>query len=50
MFDFVVLLHEEGVLGLAKEIADGILCEYHIDGIQYENTFELDEYSVIIDL
>lgn len=50
MFEFVVYLHDEGVLGLAEGISDGIRCEYYIDGVQYENIFEPDEYSVIIDL
>jgi len=50
MYDYVVLLLEEGVLGLAKEISDGIHCVYRIDGIEYSQTFEYNEYEVVVDL
>jgi hypothetical protein len=50
MYDMVIYLLEEGVLGLAKEINDGVQCEYWIDGVSYSETFETNEYTLVLDL
>lgn len=50
MYDFVVYLLEEGVLGLAQEISDGVLCDFFIDGVQYAQTFTPDEYIIKLNI
>lgn len=48
MYDYVVFLLEEGVLGLAKEISDGIKCDYYIEGISMSDCFSFGDYEVIV--
>lgn len=48
--DYVVLLREEGVFGLATRISDGISCTYYCEGVEYVDTFTEGEYLVLIDL
>lgn len=50
MYDYVVFLLEEGVLGLAHEISDGIECTYYIDGIEFSDTFEYGDFRKILDI
>lgn len=50
MYDFVVFLLEEGVLGLATEISDGIECIYYIDGVEFSDTFESGEFRIVLDI
>lgn len=50
MYDFVVFLLEEGVLGLATEISDGIECVYYIDGVEFSQTFDHSEFRIMLDI
>lgn len=50
MYELIVLLLEEGVLGLAREISDGIECTYYLEGISFTITCEPGEYHIIQEL
>ena len=50
MHDFVVFLLEEGVLGLANEIPGGIDCVYFVDGVEFQSTFDITEFKIIIEV
>ncbi len=47
MFDMVILLSDQGVYGLAKQSVDGIECQYFIDGCEYIETLETDQFAFI---
>ena len=48
MLDLVVLLLEEGVLGLAREIHDGYIeAEYYIEKIPFSGFFDPTDYEIV---
>ena len=48
MYDYVVLLLEEGVLGMATQKYDDLMeVEYYLEGIQFTETFDQCEYTIV---
>mgnify|MGYP006053739647 FL=1 len=48
VLDLVVLLLEEGVLGLAREIHDGYIeVEYYIEKIPFSGFFDPTDYEIV---
>lgn len=47
MDEFVVYLNDVGVYAIATPVNDHYNVEYYVDGVCYNNNFELDELRLI---
>jgi hypothetical protein len=46
-FEFVILLIDEGILGLGNDNGEGMRVVYYMDNVEFTKELEQDEYQVI---
>ena len=46
--DYIVLLHEEGVMGFGRDIGDDqIEATYWVEGVMFTEVLSLDAYTIL---